>query len=63
MSKNASIKTGILAAKVAGTIIGSTLGQPQSPTTQMGNYQKTNIPQTAAQVNIGKSTPTTGGKK
>ena len=63
MANSNPVKGAIVAAKIAGTVIGSVAGQPQGPVTQMGNYQKSRIPQTAAQVNTGRSNPTTSGKK
>lgn len=62
MSNNNPVKGAIVAAKIAGAVIGSAAGQPQGPATQMGNYQKSSIPQTAAQVNTGRSNPSTSGK-
>lgn len=63
MAENNPIKKAWNVAQIAGTIAASTVAQPQSPETQMGNYQKTNIPNNSKQVNQGRSNPSSSGKK
>lgn len=63
MGDTNAIKKAWTVAQVAGTIAGSTLGQPQSPETQMGNYQKSSIPSNSKQVNTGRANPSSSGKK
>lgn len=63
MAKSSPIKTVFTMAQIAGAIASSGTPQSQSPITQAGNYQKSQIPQIVAQVNTGRrSTPISGSK-
>ena len=61
MAASKPIQNAIVVGKIAAVVAGG-MNQPQSPMTQYGNYQKSSIPQTSAQVNTGRSNPTTSGK-
>ncbi len=60
---NTPITRGIAIAKVVTTIATSTAGQPQSPVTQFGTYQRARNADTSQQINTGRRTNQSSGNK
>ncbi|MDO5747741.1 MAG: hypothetical protein Q4P66_08825 [Actinomycetaceae bacterium] len=62
-STGQAVKTAVTVAQIATTIATSPIGLPHDSTKQMGDYQRSTLPNYSLQTRATRSTTTTSGKK